>query len=596
MKNTLVDLFFQGVNSYNNPKLLNYKAGESAWMSTSSAQAADKVRHLALGFHQYGIQPGDRIALLSENRPEWILSDLALLSLGAVTVPIYTTQSLPQIEFILSFSDLKAVLISSGHFYERILPLLKQLNFASKVITFDKIQFSHDIPPLKEIEANGKNVEKENPNLYESLRAKISPDQLATIIYTSSETGEAKGVMLSHGNIASNVLASAKLFDFNRKNDVALSYLPLSHIFERATLYHYLYRQIAVYFVESIERMPDYLMDVRPTLITTVPRFLEKAYERLLSRRERMGRVTRKIFDWGLALAKGYQENRKFSPWKKFSYLLADQLVYARWRARFGGRFRFMICGGAKLRPEIAKIYTAAGIPLLQGYGLTETSPVIAVNALRKNRIGSVGQVLGGVKVKIAADGEILVSGPNVTRGYYKNEAATKAVFEGEWFKTGDLGYLDSDGYLYVTERKKDLIKTSGGKFIAPQAIERLFKLSPYVADVVVIGDERKFATALIFPDFDQLKSYAKKEKIHVKDEQLLNHASVKMLYEKIVHDVNKQLAHWETIKKYSVIPEVVTLPSTSEAISPKVKRKTLQEKYRAIVEALYHEKNVGLE
>lgn len=592
MKSTLVDLFFHGVESYNNPKLLNYKTGESPWISITSVQAAYTVRHLALGFHQLGIQAGDRVAILSENRPDWILTDLALLSLGAVTVPIYTTQSLPQIEFILSFSDLKALLISSGHFYDRILPLIDKLKFGSKIITFDKIQFSRDIPHLKEIEAAGKSLDKENPDLYDSFRFKLEPAQPATIIYTATETGEAKGAMLTHGNIASNVLASAKLFDFNRKSDVALSYLPLSHIFERATLYHYLYRQIAVYFVESIERMPDYLLDVRPTLITTVPRFLEKAYERLLSRRERMGRITRKILDWALGLAKAYDPEKKISWRKKLSYELADWLVYTRWRARFGGRFRFMICGGSKLRPEIAKIYTAAGIPLLQGYGLTETSPVIAVNQLRKNRIGSVGQVVPGVKVRIAADGEILVSGPNVTQGYFQNDDATRAVFEGEWFKTGDLGYLDSEGYLYVTERKKDLIKTSGGKFIAPQAIERLFSLSPYVADAVVIGDERKFATALLFPNLNRVKEYAKKEKVHARtDQELLAHPSIQKLFETLVHDVNKHLAHWETIKKFAVIPELVTLPSESTAGTPKAKRKTLQEKYRLIVEALYHEK-----
>lgn len=592
MKPTLLDLFLRGVNAYNNPRLLNYKTGDSPWISISSTQASYKVRHLALGFDRLAIRSGDRAAILSENRPDWILSDLALVTLGAVTVPIYTTQSLPQIEFILSFSDLKMILISSGNLYERVLPVLEKLRMTSKVITFDKIQFSRDIPYLKEIEGAGKQLDKQDPNRFETFRSKLDPRQLATIIYTTSETGEAKGVMLTHDNIASNVLASAKLFDFSRRNDTALSYLPLSHIFERATLYHYLYRQISVCFVESIDRMPDYLYDVRPTIITTVPRFLEKAYERLLARRAKMSRITRKIFDWALNLAKVYDPEKKPSFRKHILYGFADWLVYSRWRARFGGRFRFMICGGSKLRPEIARIYTAIGIPLLQGYGLTETSPVIAVNVLRKNRIGSVGQVLSGVKVRIAADGEILVTGPNVTQGYYKNEKATRAVFEGEWFKTGDLGYLDTDGFLYVTERKKDLIKTSGGKFIAPQAIERLFRLSPYVADVVVIGDERKFATALIFPNFDHLNAFAKKEKVHAKSEQeLLGHPAIKQLYEKIVHDVNKHLAHWETIKKFAVIPEMVTLPSESQAATPKAKRKTLQEKYRLIVEALYHEK-----
>lgn len=595
---TILDLFLSGVRTTPSSKLLNFKSKDGAWVSISADLAAQRVRFIALGLYSLGIRPGDRMAILSESRPEWVLADLGLLALGAVDVPIYTTQSLPQIETILTNSEPKGMIISSRALYDRILPILMKRGTAQKVIVFERGVSSTDILSLEYIEEVGAVLNKERPFLFDELRSRVKSTDLATIIYTSTESGQPKGAMLTHRNIASNVLASAEWFHFDSKSDVALSYLPLSHIFERATIYHYLYRQVPVYFAESVDRMPDYLLDVRPTLMTTVPRFLEKAEERMNARAAKMPLVGRLILKLTMAVSRQFDPERKPFFTERILYLLANWLVFPRWRARFGGRFRFMICGGAKLDPSVARMFTAVGIPVLQGYGLTETSPVIAVNRLDKNRIGSVGRVLPGIEVKIADDGEIWARGPNVTQGYYKNKEATEQAFEEGWFKTGDIGHLDRDGFLFVTDRKKDLFKTSGGKFIAPQAIEGLLCANPFVKAAVVIGEGRKFASALIFPNFAVLREYAGKNKIHAKnDADLVKNIRIKKMYDKIVSEVNKHLAHWETVKKFSLIPDNL-LAEAVEASTAKAKRRSLEQKYRSVIEALYlHEKrNVALD
>lgn len=586
---TIIDLFLKGVRAFSSPNLLNYKARDGQWAFISALESAQRVRSIALGLYSLGIRPKDRIALLSENRPEWILSDLGILSVGGITVPIYTTQSLPQIEFIFSNAEPKGVVVSSRALYERILPLLIKLGLVQKVIVMERGASSSDILTLEYVEKLGEIMDKERPFLYDELCSRIRSGDLATIIYTTEETGAPKGVMLTHGNIVSNVLASSSLFVFSPKEDVSLSYLPLSHIFERATMYHYLYSQIPVYFAESVDRMPDYLMQVRPTIMTTVPRFLEKAEERMIARAKKMPFLGKVLLKMTMAVSRHYNPEKRMPLPYRLMFWISNLLVYPKWRARFGGRFRFMICGGAKLNPEISRMFTAMGIPLLQGYGLTETSPVIAVNRLEKNRLGSVGCLLPGVEVKIAQDGEIWVKGPNVTRGYYRNDQATEKAFEDSWFKTGDIGHLDSDGFLYVTDRKKDLFKTSGGKFIAPQAIESLLCASPFVHMAAVIGEGRKFASALIFPDFNALREYAEKNKVAVKNEHdLIKHPTIKQLYEKIVDEINKKLAHWETIKKFLIIPEKPQSTADAMTESTKTKRKRLEQKYRSMIESLY--------
>ncbi|CUS97764.1 AMP-dependent synthetase/ligase [Candidatus Chrysopegis kryptomonas] len=587
----LVELFEFGVKTYRNPKLLNYKSAEGVWKSLSADEVARRVKNIALGLYSLGIRFGDKVALLSESRPEWTMTDLGILSLGAIDVPIYTTQSLPQVEFIITNSESKLIFISTKQLYERILPVLEKLGFTDKVITFEKEPPAPGVMTLEQLESIGEKLNNENPSLYDELKSKVKPDDLATIIYTSGTTGEPKGVMLTHSNLISNATTCASLFSWNADKEVALTYLPLSHIFERMIIYLYLYIGIQIWYAESIDKLADNLIEVKPTVMTTVPRFLEKAEERMLAQVQKMSSLKRKLFNWAMDIARQFDPEKKFPLSYRIKHKIADILVYKKLRERFGGRFRFIVSGGAALRPDLARIFTAAGIPVLQGYGLTETSPVISVNRLERNRIGSVGPVIPGVAVKIAEDGEIWVDGPNVMKGYYKNEEATQRAFYCTWFKTGDIGYIDKDGFLFITDRKKDLIKTSGGKFIAPQLIENLLSSSVYVDKAVVIGEGRKFASALIFPNFEALKQFAQENNItYSNNSELLNHPKVQELYQKIVDEINSKLAHWETIKKFAVIDGVLTIDEDYLTPTLKVKRRNVEARYRDLIDSFYKE------
>jgi long-chain acyl-CoA synthetase len=588
---TLIELFEFGVKTYRNPKLLNYKSSDGVWKSIPAEEVQKRVRNIALGLHSLGINYGDKVALLSESRPEWTMTDLGILSLGAIDVPIYTTQSLPQVEFILTNSESKLIFISTKHLYERVLPVLEKVGLADKVIVFEKEAPASGVMTLEQLEAIGARLNSEHPSLYDELKSRIKPDDVATIIYTSGTTGEPKGVMLTHSNLVSNVITCASLFTWNAPDEVALSYLPLSHVFERMIIYLYLYIGIQIWYAESIEKLAENLIEVKPTVMTTVPRFLEKAEERMLAQVQTMPPLKRKIFNWAMEIARQYDPEKKFPLSYRIKHKIADILVYKKLRERFGGRFRFIVSGGAALRPDLARIFTAAGIPVLQGYGLTETSPVISVNRLERNRIGSVGPIIPGVCVKISAEGEILVDGPNVMKGYYKNEKATLEAFEGTWFKTGDIGYIDKDGFLFITDRKKDLIKTSGGKFVAPQVIENLLSANVYVDKAVVIGEGRKFASALIFPNFETLKQFAKENGIEFSsNEELVNHPKVQQLYQSIIDDVNKHLSQWETIKKFAVVPDVLTIEADYLTPTLKVKRRNVEKRYADLIESFYKE------
>ncbi len=588
----LVELFEYGVKTYRNPKLLNYKSPDGTWKSIPADEVMKHVRNIALGLYSLGIRYGDKVAILSESRPEWTMTDLGILSIGAIDVPIYTTQALPQVEFILTNSESRLIFISTKQLYERVLPVLEKIGFIDKVITFEKEPLGPNMMTLEQLEKIGEKLNAENSSLYDELKSKVKPDDLATIIYTSGTTGEPKGVMLTHSNLISNAVTCASLFTWNAEREVALTYLPLSHIFERMIIYLYLYIGIQIWYAESIDKLADNLLEVRPTVMTTVPRFLEKAEERMMAQVQKMSPLKRKLFNWAMNIARQYDPEKKFPLSYRIKHKIADILVYKKLRERFGGRFRFIVSGGAALRPDLARIFTAAGIPVLQGYGLTETSPVISVNRLERNRIGSVGPVIPGVAVKIAEDGEILVDGPNVMKGYYKNEEATiKAFYQACWFRTGDIGYLDKDGFLFITDRKKDLIKTSGGKFIAPQVIENLLSANIYVDKAVVIGEGRKFASALIFPNFEALKQFAQENNIsYSNNTELVNHPKVQELYQKIVDEVNTHLAQWETIKKFAVIDGVLTIDEDYLTPTLKVKRRNVEARYKDLIDSFYKE------
>ncbi len=585
---TLIELHDHTIKNHQHDELLNAKRGDT-WQSVSTDEFAQGVRSTALGLYNLGIKRGDTIAYVGQSSPEWSIIDMAILNCGAIGVPIYTTQSVNQVEFILKNSEAKAIFIGSEELYTR---LKYAIDAADVKIVIGFYEAVGDSPHnLTSVQKEGEKVNTDNPDLYQQLRGDAKPDEIATIIYTSGTTGDPKGVMLTHSNLVSNVTGCLSMFEFYGKDDVALTYLPPSHIFERMILYLYQYCGIQIWYAESIEKLADNLKEVKPMIMTTVPRMLEKVFERVNAMVETLPGPRKAIFKWAIKVAKQFDTEGNNSFFYNMKYKVANALVYKKLRAGFGGRIRILVAGGAALNPELGRIFTAAGMPVLQGYGLTETSPVISVNRLEKNRMGSIGEIIPRVEVKIAEDGEILVKGPNVMKGYYKNEEATKEVFYDKWFKTGDIGYIDKDGFLFITDRKKDFIKTSGGKYIAPQLIEQQLARSRYIEQAVIVGDKRKFASALIFPGWEALRAFAEGRNIQYNnDEELINHPEVRKIYDSVVEEVNKTLAQWETIKKYEVIPGILTVDDDQLTPTLKVRRRHIENRYNDLIEEFYKE------
>ncbi len=586
---TLCELLEISVESYHNPRMLNSKIG-GQWKSFSSDRVFETVKYLALGLDSLGIRPGDHVALYADSSAHWTMADLAILHCGSADIPIYVTQSLSQVDFILKNSEAKGIFVGSRNLYERAKDAIADSD-CKFVICMSEGRFAEGGLTWDELLEKGRKVESESPGAFDDLRRNVKEGDLATVIYTSGTTGGPKGVMLSHQNLLSNVVDCASLFTFHPTEDVVLSYLPPTHVFERMMLYLYLYVGQCIYYAESIEALPQNLLEVRPHSMTTVPRMLEKAFEKAQHIVESLPWYKRSVFRWAIDIALKFDAEKKMPLGYRIRRALASLLVYKDLRHAFGGRIRYIISGGAALRPDLARIFCAAGVTVLQGYGLTETAPVISVNRLERNRIGSVGPAIPNVAVKIAGDGEILVDGPNVMMGYFRNAPATSASFNASWFKTGDIGYLDKDGFLFVTDRKKDLLKTSGGKFIAPQEIESLLSRSIYVDKAIVIGDKRKFASALIFPGIDALKGFAEKKGIGYSSiAELIVKPEVRALYDKIVEDVNKQLSHWETIKKYAILDDELTIEEDFLTPTLKMKRRNVENRYRDLIEGFYKE------
>ncbi len=588
---TLIELHDHTIKNCRNDKLLNAKRGDS-WESNSTDEFAERVRTTALGLYKLGIKNRDTVAYVGQSSPEWTIIDMAILNCGAIGVPIYTTQSVNQVEYILKNSEAKAIFIGSEELCTRLKTAIEAAGVEIVIGFYERVGDSpHNLASLQK---EGAAVDKENPDLYQEIRSIAKPDDLATIIYTSGTTGNPKGVMLTHSNLVSNVTACLQIFDFYAQEDVTLTYLPPSHIFERMILYVYQYSGVQIWYAESIEKLGDNLKEVRPMIMTTVPRMLEKVFERVNAMVETLPGPRKAIFKWAIKVAKQYDTEGNNNAVYKMKYKIANALVYKKLRAGFGGRIRMLVAGGAALNPELGTIFSAAGMPVLQGYGLTETSPVISVNRLDKNRMGSIGPIIPGVEVKIADDGEILVRGPNIMKGYYKNEEATKEVFYDGWFRTGDIGYIDKDGFLYITDRKKDFIKTSGGKYIAPQLIEQRLARNKYVEQAVVVGDKRKFASALLFPGWEALRAFAEGRNItYTSDEELLRNPEVRRLYDSVIDEVNKTLAQWETIKKYEVIPGILTVDNDQLTPTLKVRRRNIEQRYNDLIDEFYKEEHV---
>ena len=595
---TLNQLFFDAVSKYNRPDALQYKK-DGVYKPISHATVADRVRHAARGLASLGIRRGDRVAILSENRPEWAIADFACLTAGLTDVPIYPTLPPDQIAFILKDSGAVAVFVSNTVQAEKIREIRTQLPALKTVIGFDEIPglTNISITQLEQMGVPGEN--KESIAVYREDALRVKPDDLATVIYTSGTTGEPKGVMLTHDNIFSNVEASRTKIPF-AGDDVGLSFLPLSHIFERMAGHYLMFATgTSIAYAESIDTVPSNLQEVRPTLVLSVPRLYEKMYARILETALTGGFLKKRIFFWARGVAERWANEklagREPAGLLASQYSIAQKLVFSKLKGRTGGRLRYFVSGGAPLSPEINKFFYAAGLVILEGYGLTETSPVIAVNTPENFRLGTVGKPIAGVEVKIAFDGEILTRGPHVMKGYYNKPDATREAIDPDgWFHTGDIGEL-RDGFLAITDRKKDIIVTAGGKNIAPQPLENKVKTNKYVAQAVMLGDKRKFPSMLVVPNFDQLEKWAMKRNIIWTDRaQLLRMPTIQAKMEK---EVNKELegaAHFEIPKKIGLLEHDFSIESGELTPTQKVKRRTIDKNYKALIDSLYEEADRG--
>jgi long-chain acyl-CoA synthetase len=594
-KGTLNRLFFDAVERYSRSDALQTRVGDH-WVATSHRQLAERVRRVSLGLESLGVARGDRVAILSENRPEWAIADYGCLTAGFTDVPIYPTLPADQIAYIVNNSESVAVFVSTRPQAEKIASVREQIPSLRAVIAFDDVGSLADLS-LSALEEMGESQETpESIANYRRIAESVGADDLATLIYTSGTTGEPKGVMLSHDNIHSNVAASRLKIPFVR-DDVSLSFLPLSHIFQRMADYLMMDTGTSIAYVQDMDSVPLSLQEVRPTIVFSVPRLYEKMYARVLQNALSGGGMKRRIFLWARRVAEKWAnvrlaggEPRGPLAWR---YALAHRLVFSKLAARTGGRLRYFVSGGAPLAPEINKFFFAAGLTILEGYGLTETSPVIAVNAPDAFRIGTVGKPIAGVEVKIAQDGEILARGPGIMKGYYRNPAATAEAIDAEgWFHTGDIGTLEDD-FLTITDRKKDLIVTAGGKNIAPQPIENRVKSNKYVTQAVMIGDKRKFPSILVVPNFDQLEKWASRRNIIWTDRaQLLKMPTIQAKMDKEVNAQLAGLAHYETPKKVALLEHDFSLDRGEMTPTQKVKRRVVDQHYKDLIDSLYDDKS----
>ncbi|MBX3289277.1 MAG: long-chain fatty acid--CoA ligase [Acidobacteria bacterium] len=592
---TLPELFLQAVSKKHRSNALSYKVNED-WRRISSDEMLERIRAITLGLYSLGLRKGDRIAILASNSPEWTLSDAACQFAGLLDVPVYTTLSPASVEYILNDSGAKAIFIEDKAAFDRIAEILPDCAALENVIFFAEPAGMNDGQlSLRQLEEAGRQLAEKDPQLFERLHREVKAEDIATLIYTSGTTGEPKGVMLTHTNIVSNVLDSGERYGFTTA-DSCLSVLPLSHIFERSAMYVYLYYGMAVNFAESVEKAADNLAEVKPTILIGVPRIFEKVYAKAKLKAVETGGAKEKIFDWAIEVAKDYalrhEQGKTIPLMLGMKYGIANLLVFSKLRNVFGGRLRFCITGGAALSDDIYLIFTGAGIPIMQGYGLTETSPVISSNNPFDIRLGTVGKPIRNVKVRIAADGEIETCGPGVMLGYFNKQEATRDVFTDDgWFKTGDIGEMDADGFLKITDRKKELFKTSGGKYIAPSPIEQMIKASRFVSQVVLVGNERKFASALIVPNFDMLRSYAKHKGLSINTPaEFCSNPKIIDLFERQVANLTKELSRYETVKKIALIENELSVEGGELTPTLKVKRRVVDEKYRDVIDSFYRE------
>ncbi len=557
------------------------------WVTYSIDQYREIADHISYGLLQLGVEVNDKIATISNNCPEWNFIDMGILQTGAVHVPIYPTISEADYKYILEHAEVKYVFVAGQELFRKVKHILPEIPAIQGVYTF---KTTEGVQHLSELIEMGK--ANPQPDKLQKIKDKIKPDDLATLIYTSGTTGNPKGVMLSHNNLLSNVDAVHSYFPVD-EHCKALSYLPLCHVYERMNIYTYQYLGVSIYYAENMGTIGDNIREISPHILTTVPRLLEKVYDKIIAKGLKLKGIQKQIFFWAVNLGMSYKEEGKNNIFHKIQLAIANKLVFSKWREALGGQMRVIVSGGAALQPRLIKVFTAAKIPVLEGYGLTETSPVIAVNTLEKGGVlfSSVGKIIKNVEVKISEQGEILVKGPNVMKGYFKAEEMTADAIDPEgWFHTGDVGHVEASGHLKITGRIKEIFKTSMGKYISPALIENRFKESPFIDGIMVIGENQKFASALIVPNFEHLRSWCRIKGIpYTSDSDMITHKEILLRLRKEVETYNAYFGDYEKIKKFELTDHEWTVQSGELTANLKLKRSFIMSKYKDKIDRLYN-------
>jgi long-chain acyl-CoA synthetase len=559
------------------------------WDKTSSREYVDNGNTMSRALLRLNINTNDKIAIISSNnRTEWHIMDLGILQIGAQNVPIYPTISEQDYEYILNHCEAKYCFVSDDEVLRKLNLIKHNVPNLIEVYSFNQIEGCKNW-----IEVLNIGEDNSNQNVVEDRKNQVKPSDLATIIYTSGTTGKPKGVMLSHNNIVSNVLDSSNRIPFQRGKSRALSFLPICHIYERMVTYIYQYYGVSIYFGESIEKVSDNIKEVQPTVMTGVPRLIEKVYDKIIAKGSELTGLKKKLFFWAIEIGLKYEPYGANGFFYELQLKIARKLIFSKWKAGLGGKLELIVNGSAALQPRLARIFAAAEIYVMEGYGLSETSPVISVNDMRNHgfKIGTAGKIIDNVEVKIAADGEILCKGPNVMMGYYKDEKLTNEVIVGGYFHTGDIGEVDSEGFLKITDRKKEMFKTSGGKYIAPQLLENAMKQSRFIEQIMVIGDGQKMPAAFIQPSFEFLKEWAKLHNVEIgaNNEEIIVNPKVIDRIQQEVDVINEKFGNWEKIKRFELTPDLWTIPSGHLTPTMKLKRKVILEKYHGLFEKIYN-------
>jgi len=561
------------------------------WIATSTKEYINKANAISRGLINLGVQPNDKVAIISmTNRTEWNICDIGILQTGAQDVPIYPTITQEDYEYVLNHSEAKYCFVSCQEVLNKINAIKHNVPSLKGIYSFDTLE---GYPNWTEVLELGKDESIQNE--VEQRKAAVKEDDLATLIYTSGTTGRPKGVMLTHKNIVSNALNSAARLPIDLGRSKSLSFLPVCHIYERMLLYMYQYCGTTIYFAESLETISDNLKEVSPDVMSAVPRLLEKVYDKIYAKGADLTGIKKKLFFWAVDLGLQYEPYGQNGAWYEFKLKIARKLIFSKWQEALGGNLKAIASGSAALQSRLARVYNAAGIPVMEGYGLTETSPVVAVNDMRKNgfRIGTVGKLLADTEVKIATDGEILVKGPQVMLGYYKDDEKTAEVLKNGFFHTGDIGEIDSDGFLKITDRKKEMFKTSGGKYVAPQVLENQFKQSRFIEQIMVIGDGEKMPAAFIQPNFEFIEEWAKLHNVNLGDskEEIIRNQQLIERIQKEVSEHNTKFGKWEQVKRFELTPDVWSIEEGHLTPTMKMKRKIIKEKYMTLYNKIY-EKN----